>query len=271
METFAPIFNGFYETAYSFDVERYDITDWLFGNDYTENQKYLFDELIKRHYDAVVKENYNEYCVDVAKAVCEFLSKKTSELVNMNVEFEFQNIYSPQYYNFKNDSINVNIKTDECLEKAFVKHLLDFIKNHIGNFQKYIESNYTSYDGFCSFYSNNYNDWIKNEYNAHELGSLLEFALREKFDDIETEMMYYVLENVCSTSYCELNRDFQMLIDNNELDLIFAENNRLINQKNLYFDYMKEKNQKPNYKAIEIQEKKNYDELCNDIIKLLEK
>ena len=268
METFAPIFNGFYETVYSFNVDRYDITDWLFGDDYTENQKYLFDELIKRNYDAVVKENYNEYCVDVAKAVCEFLTEKVTEMLDTKVEFEFQNIYSPKYYNYQTDSINVKLN---CDIDVFMKNLLKYIKNHLDDFKEYIESNYTSYDGFCSFYSNNYEDWIKNEYNDHEIGSLIEFALRENYDDIETEMMYYVLENVYATSYCELNKDFQVLIDNNELDLIFAENNRLINQKNLYLEYMKEKNQKPNYKAIEIQEVKNYDELCNDIIKLLEK
>ena len=269
METFAPIFNGFYETAYSFDVDSYDATDWLFNdNEFTENQKNFCEELIKRHYERVVKENYTEYETDVAKAVCEFLTEKVTEMLGTKVEFEFQNIYSPKYYNFRNDSINVKL---HCDTDVFMKNLLEYIKNHLTDFKKYIESNYTSYDGFMSFYSNDVNDWLKSEYNDHEIGSLLEFALREYYENIETEMMYFVLENVYACSYIELQEDFQELIDDNKLDDIFKEFDRLTEQKNNYIELMVEQNKNPNWKVIEKQEKKNLDDMCNDVIKLLEK
>lgn len=269
METYAPIFNGFYETAYSFNVDDYDVADWLFNdNEFTENQKGFCEELIKRHYMDIVKENYTEYEIDVAKAVCEFLTEKVTEMLGTKVEFEFQNIYSPKYYNYRNDSINVKLN---CDTDVFMKNLLKYIKNHLADFKEYIESNYTSYDGFMSYYSNDVNDWLKNEYNDHEIGSMLEFALRSHYDDIETDMMYFVLENVYACSYTELQDNFKELIDDNKLGDIFKEFDRLVEQKNNYIKLMREQNKNPNWKAIEEQEKKNLDDMCNEVVSMLKK
>jgi len=269
METYAPIFNGFYETAYSFNVDDYDVADWLFNdNEFTENQKGFCEELIKRHYMDIVKENYKEYCNDVAKAVCEFLTEKVTEMLGTKVEFEFQNIYSPKYYNYRNDSINVKLN---CDTDVFMKNLLEYIKNNIDDFKEYIESNYTSCDGFCSFYSNNYNDWLKNEYNDHEIGSMLEFALRSHYDDIETDMMYFVLENVYACSYVELADEFKLIADSDELKAIFNEFERLETQKKNYYEYCRSMNKQPNNKAINEQTEKNNTELCKAVIDLMKK
>lgn len=269
METYAPIFSGFYETAYSFNVDHYDVADWLFDeNEYNDIQMEFLAELVKRHYDDIVKENYKEYCDDVAKAVCEFLTEKVSEMLNTKVEFEFQSIYSPKYYNYRNDSINVNFN---CDADAFMKNLLEYIKKHLDDFKEYIESNYTSYDGFMSYYSNDVNDWLKNEYNDHEIGSLLEFALRSYYDDIETDMIYFSLENVYACSYIELADKFKLIADSNELKAIFNEFERLETQKKNYYEYCKSANRIPNTEAIEEQTEKNNAELCKAVIDLMKK
>lgn len=269
METYAPIFSGFYETAYSFNVDDYDVTDWLFDESKHSNiQMEFFSELVKRHYMDIINEKHSEYETDVAKAVCEFLTEKVSEMLDTKVEFEFQNIYSPKYYNYRNDSINVKLN---CDTDVFMKNLLEYIKKHLDDFKEYIESNYTSYDGFVSFYSNDVNDWLKNEYNDHEIGSLLEFALRSHYDNIETDMMYFVLENVYACSYVELNNDFQLVMDTDEFKSIVKEYERLENQKAMYFEYCKSVNKRPNRKAIEEQAEKNNTELCNAVINLMQK
>jgi hypothetical protein len=152
-----------------------------------------------------------------------------------------------------------------------MKNLLTYIKQHITDFEKYIKENYTSYDGFMSYYSNDISDWLKNEYNDHEIGSMLEFALRSYYDDIETDMIYFVVENVYACSYVELQENFKELIDDNKLGDIFKEFDRLVEQKNNYIKLMREQHKNPNWKVIEGQEKKNLDDMCNEVVSMLKK
>ena len=265
METYAPIFPGFYETAYSFEIDIHDAVESVFDEMNTTMK--LFHELANRDYDKLFKENYNGYRENVAKTVCEFLSEKISDMLKVNVQVEFQNIYSPMYYNFKNDSINVNLKIDD--EDLFMKNLLSFVKNHFDKFKQYIESNYTSYDGFLSHYSNNANEWVKNEYNAHEIGSILEFALRTYYNDIETDMMYYVLENVYSFGYIDVQEKFKEVIESDEFDCIVKEYDKLLNQKENYLITMKNHGKYPNMNAINKQTEKVTDEICSQIFEMI--
>ena len=158
-------------------------------------------------------------------------------MLKTNVEFEFQNIHSPKYYNYSNDSINVNLK---CDFDTFMNNLLFFIKQHIKEFEQYIKDNYTSCDGFLSYYSNDVKDWLKNEYGEHEIGSMLEFALRVFDEDIEEKMIYYVLENVYAEGYCDFTDDFKALLESDSMKNIFNEYEKLMKQKDDYVSLMKE-------------------------------
>ena len=82
---------------------------------------------------------------------------------------------------------------------------------------------------------------------------------------------YFVLENVYACSYIELQEDFQELIDDKKLVDIFKEFDRLVEQKNNYIKLMREQKKNPNWKAIEEQEKKNLDDMCNEVVSMLKK
>lgn len=265
METYAPIFNGFYGTAFSFEPDMYCVMDNLCEN-FTENQKRLIRKFCDENYYLAIKDNYKNYTIDVAEAVCEFLSEKVSEMLKTNVEFEFQNIHSPKYYNYSNDSINVNLK---CDFDTFMNNLLFFIKQHIKEFEQYIKDNYTSCDGFMSYYSNDVKDWIKNEYGEHEIGSMLEFALRVFDEDIEEEMIYYVLENVYAEGYCDFTDDFKALLESDSMKNIFNEYEKLMKQKDDYVSLMKEQKKSVPWEKIHEHEEKNDKLFIEDIAKSL--
>ena len=265
METFAPIFSGFYGTYYELESDIYEIVDNLF-EDYSPNESFLIKEFLMRNYDKVVDEDNESYRKDVALAVCDFLSDTVSEVLNVKTEFVFENIHSPMYYNFSNDSINVRIDTDDT---KFMEAIFNFVKNHIDEFKKYIKDNYTSCDGFISFYSNDYKEWLKDEYNEHEIGALIDFVLRTNDDNIEDEMLNYVFENIWQGSYITTNKHFEELLKDDRMLSIFKEYNHLCEMKQNYIEHFKKLGKTPNYDEIEKHEKINIESLCNEIEDLI--
>ena len=266
IKTWAPIFPGFYATWYEFDISEEEVVDSLFW-DKPEPEQQLLGELVKRHYPDTVDEDYEGYCNDVAKAVCRYLSWKLEIILGIEAKVKLQRIVSPEYYNFKNDSLDIEIDVDEDLLLSKVREIID---KNIDEFKKYIEDNYTSCDGFMSFYSNDVNDWLKSGYNAHEIGSLLEFVLRISEDDIEEDMYYNVSEKINKSSYLSVSDALSDVLEEPEVVEIFKEYERLDNQAKAYKDYMREKGKKIDYDGLRKQYEKNTSELCDEIIKLME-
>lgn len=238
MKTYAPIFCGFYETELSFEPD-YEVREIFEENG-------LPVSLMKRFYfsnpEMIIKENYSKYELDVAKSVCAFLEDKISDMMEMEVKIKFERIVSPQYYNFKNDSIDIEIVTDE---KKFMKKIHKMLNLHKTAFAEYIKENYTSRDGFISYYDNDSESWLKQEeYSAHEIGSILEFLLMVFNDDIYEEMVTYVTENVYVGSYVEMANDFQLIMNEVKFKNIISEYEKITEQMKTYISIMKPSNKK---------------------------
>jgi hypothetical protein len=170
IESFLPIFNGFYGTNFECDCEDYYIDDDKTYDDY--------------------KWDYAEYHQRVAKAVTKAVAY---ELKPLGIETEFDNLYSPKYYNFSNDSINVTY----TLQKDSFKKLVDYCKENLDEFEGYLKDHFKSYDGFMSFFNYDSETWF-NEYldiNHNKIatifGSALDFYLMNEeytLDDLEEEV-----------------------------------------------------------------------------------
>ena len=266
METYAPIFPGFYGTLYSFADDGRAVVDSLLGECDTDIE--LIHKFVEENYDETVDEYYTRYTEDVAKAVCHFLTETVSEILNTDVEFEFQNIHSPKYYNFSNDSINVNLKFKDA--DVFMRKLLSFVKKHKKEFEQYLKDNYTSCDGFMSYYSNKVSDWMKKEYGEHEIGSMLEFVLRNSNDNIEEDMYYYVTERVCDLAYCDFKDSFKRFMESNAMKKFEKEYEALENQRANYIELMKSQNKKVDYGTLEKQKEKNMNEICEEMKEVFE-
>jgi hypothetical protein len=108
-------------------------------------------------------------------------------LTDLGIVAVFQSVVSPKYYNFSNDSINVEYQF-ESLDK-----LVTYLIDNRTEFADYLKERYTSYDGFISHHSNDVDEWIQafmfGGEIAHKLGSALEFYLtNENGDDLEYSM-----------------------------------------------------------------------------------
>ena len=125
-----------------------------------------------------------------------------SELITNEVEFQLKDyvhsikylkLNSPRYYNYSNDSI-------ECEIAPNMEAIKEYINKYQEEWSQYLKDNYTSYDGFCSFHSNDYKseEWELNTAckDYHKLGAVLEFIAQN--ESIEEYDIYdSVIGNIC--------------------------------------------------------------------------
>ena len=208
VETWLPLFPGFYNTLFDIDheevLECYNEStpsEWV--TEEKEEKGYTPDETIEYEHLEI---EYEDYQNAVAEAYVEFIKGKLSKYVK---NITLQRVSSPKEYNFENDSIYIEIEL--CLD--IVKELFEDNNFAVNEFRNYLKAKYTSCDGFISSYSNDVEVWINDINNIpdienieHKVGSILQFILGfdEDIDIEELEDYYYVAERVSSTEFCSL-------------------------------------------------------------------
>jgi hypothetical protein len=129
MSTTIP-FSGFYETIHHDRIEM---------NHEDERGNVSEEEYAKINWREEEKEYAQAY------------AKEFSKLIGIPLEFE--EMTSPREYNFMTDRIFCKI-LEEDVEK---------LKREVGHIalRELVRKRFTSHDGFMSFYSNDYEDWLK--------------------------------------------------------------------------------------------------------------
>lgn len=161
-----PCFGGFYNTVHDYDNEQIieevkeDLAEHKLSAEKTQ-------EILEGIWDFMDDKKFFE---DYAKGFFEgFEEEKTLVKGVPDVITEINLIYSslsqPRFYNYDTDAIIVKVEaTQEQLNQV-----AELIKNNI-KLQETIKRENTSRDGYISFVSNNYQDWIDllNNYNSEE-------------------------------------------------------------------------------------------------------
>ena len=154
------IFQGFYEselynsnTEYSFntnsdDEQRYELQDW---------------------------EGFTQA---VARAHADLLFDNLKQKEQIIKSIEYKGLYSPRYYNFETDKLNLII---DCDVEALKKYCFEDNK---AEFDVYLHDNFTSYDGFISFVPNNVKEFMSEYEDDTErmLNVMIEYYLLENLD-----------------------------------------------------------------------------------------
>jgi hypothetical protein len=190
IETWLPLFKGFYGTIWDGDSELDEFCD---SNDVDSDN---------------VSVNWLGYRQEIATVLTDKIAK---ELIKLNLieSMKFQHVSSPQYYNFTNDSIDV-----EIVAKA--ENIAAYIYTDINEFDAYLKERYTPRDGFMPHYSNSAAEWSENTEgftelsgNSHVLGCILDFILRAQelterdfYDDVIGEVNF---DNFATITYTDIN------------------------------------------------------------------
>lgn len=153
-------FPGFYESIFcnsdEFIDDEYELKGLL--------EEIVIDEKLEVIYEY---ENFEQYKKDVSKTYLEYYVEKIIDCLPSKISeadyFKFEivddenniEVISPKYYNYRTDScyclIETNIETLQELKNFGLKNEEDV--------QEYLRNHFTSYDGFCSFVSNDIEYW----------------------------------------------------------------------------------------------------------------
>ncbi len=209
IETWCPLFPGFYNTLYDLDTDKV-----LEG--YNENDDWHHEERKEKGYSLDEEIEYDDLEIDnegyekaLAKIFVEFVEKKLKPYV---VKINLQNVSSPKQYNYENDSINIEVEIDlEAIKKFFEN------KEVLKSYSTFLKAIYTSCDGFISSYSNDVDVWLEDikrlpdiENIEHKMGSILEFILEYEKElvpsDDDLEIYNAVTELISASEFCSLKQ-----------------------------------------------------------------
>lgn len=187
--TWLPVFPGFYGTFFEGETMYESEIDYI-------NEHVKPEALAKAMVDNLYNSNagtqlFKDFTESTAKQCVKFIEKQLKpEFVESIV---YQEISSPKYYNFSNDSVNIAV----TFSADNVQNIRHFISEHFAQWREYLKATYTSCDGFISHHGNAPGDeeWLVDNalHGAHNAGAVLEFICGEK--EINSESLYYACEN----------------------------------------------------------------------------
>lgn len=172
-------FSGFYNSIWSdaIDQEESSYAENLAEEDPTLDASAISDALFW-------STDYPVAYLAVAKCYAEAFDYLAKDELGFSLGLTFESMLSPREYNFETDRIFCEIPF------ARVKRLFAISRrdNH-GDLRRLIKKRFTSYDGFCSGYTNDAAAWLDKplaDWDHNELGTLLLAVLPEP----DTREMY---------------------------------------------------------------------------------
>ena len=194
-KTYLPMFQGFYGTFFEIDYECFfqDLDEQASDSNIKITQE-MRDTFCESELDTEI---YKEYQASIVNASCSMVSNVLTE--NHIIEnLKFEKLVSPRFYNYSNDSINIEVEFSE----KNIANIERIIKENFKDWELWLEQHFTSYDGFHSFYSNDVNKWDIRECLEHETksGNILEFIIQclnytqdEFIQDVQEQAEYPIL------------------------------------------------------------------------------
>jgi len=181
-----PIINiGMYESNLSPEnvLSTYRINDDKKQGDILYNEDYFWDNF-----------NNDLYIKEVQSGAAAILDGR-HKINKLELTIKCGDIYSPKYYNFSTDNMHIDVSYNKA-------EVLRMVKNEIDFFKVFLKENYSSYDGFTSFGSDNFHDWLINYANNCEIaiGAVLTYLCGDYFKTSNTDLIEYLH---CNYSYSE--------------------------------------------------------------------
>jgi len=167
--TWLPVFNGFDCTILGTFLEFDNAVEFL-NEDREEKglSKITFDDL---------EIDYKAASNALAQKIFDAVSEKMKEFKLIDGSF-FENLKSPKFYNYSNDSIECTLN----FSKENIETIEKYLSDNKESWDKYLKKNFTSRSGFHSWYDNtidseDWNNVIECLHHDFKCGSILEFIL----------------------------------------------------------------------------------------------
>lgn len=194
IETLNGIFPGFYESI----ISGTDFLEIRESDDNHELDGYIEKNGYELQYDY---KDYEKWMLDgIDDLYIEKINETAKEYLNIDkliMKKESSEMDSPKFYNYGTDRGFLKVHIDGTKYTKFINMMF---KKHGDTLSQHIKDNFTSYDGFSSFYSNNIDDWWDKRYNYdhNELSTLFDALL-----DLEGEDLTYDLSDIARDVFGE--------------------------------------------------------------------
>lgn len=233
-----PFFPGFYES----DLENSDTSYWAikeeleyYQNEYAYNnpdEQAIYSQLTEDDLDF----NYEDYEKDVRDAWVESFRSRVPDFV---LSIEDAKMVSPKYYNYDTDRVYADVE----LRDDWMDAVREFMVENADWLRKRIEDDWTSYDGFMSFMSNNFDDlshdededyWGAKSWYFHlfsgqsdrweaYISTMIGYMMYRENDRLRDDLVMDALEDIYAGSYVfitdEGEEKLQELRDQREEDI----------------------------------------------------
>lgn len=193
-----PFFPGFYES----DLENSDTPYWAIKEEleYYQNE---CDTPCKELTEDDLDFNYEQYREDVRNAWVDAWKDHAPEIV---LSVEGVTMTSPRYYNFDTDRVYADVE----LREDWMDEMRHFIALNYDWLQERIHKDWTSYDGFCSFMSNDVDEWpsyLFEEQDTRYISTMIGYMMYRANKEIRNELVMIALEDIYAGSYVFLTED----------------------------------------------------------------
>ena len=219
----APFFPGFYNTCYEIDdalieseIAGYVVPRFGKANLMRPYGFFTLEDIVNEYWGTNAStdatKNYKQEVGQETTLFFERLLQRTPGFEESTVKFV--DIWSPKEYNFHTDQININVTLD-------ITEMIKILEGPAwAIFEAVVKNDYTSCDGFSSFYTNDAKvwraDWEKTLDDATMAGTCFEAlcaylitteedlsnrCLELVITDCESELLEYVTDQLCPDLY----------------------------------------------------------------------
>ena len=199
-----PFFPGFYES----DLENSDTSYWAIKEelDYYRNE---CDTPCKELTEDDFEFRYEDYRKDVRENWAAAWKENAPEIV---LSMENVTMWSPRYYNFDHDRLYADIELADNWQskmRHFMTENYDWLKDRI-------YEDWTSYDGFMSFMSNDIDEWgdyLFKQLDSRYISTMLGYMMYIANNEIRNDLVMYALDDIYAGSYVELTEEGKAKIE----------------------------------------------------------
>jgi hypothetical protein len=145
----------------------------------------------------------NDFYVEAVQTCADYFLSGFYQANGIEIEIKTGQIYSPKYYNYATDQIDLEVKFNKT-------KVLKYAKDHQGELDYFLNKHFTSYEGFNSHTANNYQDWLQDfkDNNVQSIGAVLTFIFED--DLYEFREGFY--------EYCHSNLYYTQFVDTTSID-----------------------------------------------------
>ena len=159
-------------------------------DDYQINEDFEngdFDMSVEDYWE---KFDFKKFSNEIQHQADNFLSGK-HEAEGITIKIEVGELYSPRFYNFETDQVELTVDYDKDA-------ILLFAQNNKEDFNMFLKENYSSYDGFSSSTANSYTEWLEDftNDNVQSIGAILSFIFKDEMEDYQNRFLGGCNENL---------------------------------------------------------------------------